>query len=88
QRGFWVNGVPDFAGYAVELCKFVLSDRAANITCPTAITQDATDPLAKNAGVLFDALGATTKTLIKFSESDGSGGHCETLNRSLYHQRV
>lgn len=88
QRGFWVNGVPDFAGYAVELCKFVLSDRAANITCPTAITQDATDPLAKNAGVLFDALGATTKTLIKFSESDGAGGHCETLNRSLYHQRV
>lgn len=50
--------------------------------------QDATDPLAKNAGVLFNALGATKKTLIEFSEGDGAGGHCETLNRSLYHQRV
>jgi pimeloyl-ACP methyl ester carboxylesterase len=88
QRGFWVNGVPDFASYAVEMCRFVVSDRASRITCPTVVTRALADPLAKNADKLFEAIGSSKKVLIEFTDDDGAGGHCETLNRSLYHQRV
>ena len=88
QRGFWVNGATDFAAYAVNMCDFTLSDRAAAITCPTLLTKAAGDPLAANAGLLFDAVGAANKVLVEFTEEDGVGGHCETLNRSIYNQRV
>ena len=88
QRGFWVNGVPDFASYAVEMCRFVVSDRASRIICPTVVTRALADPLAKNADKLFEAIGSSKKVLIEFTDDDGAGGHCETLNRSLYHQRV
>lgn len=88
SRGFWVNGVRDFAEYAVEMCNYTISDRAANITCPTLITKAEGDMLAANAGLLFDAVSATTKVLIEFTAADGAGGHCETENRSVYNQRV
>ena len=87
-RGFWVNGVSNFAEYAVNMCDYTLSDRAANITCPTLITKAEGDPLGANAGLLFDAVGATKKDLIEFTAADGVGGHCETENRSVYNQRV
>ncbi len=88
QRGFWVNGVTNFADYAVDMCNFKLSDRADKITCPTLITKAAGDPVAANAGLLFDAVGSEKKTFVEFTEADGAGGHCETLNRSLYNQRL
>lgn len=87
-RGFWVNGVNNFAEYAVAMCDYTISDRAANITCPTLITKAEGDMLAANAGLLFDAVGANNKVLVEFSASDGAGGHCETENRSVYNERV
>ena len=88
RRGFWVNGVSNFADYAVGMCDYTLSDRASNITCPTLVTEAVGDPVAANARLLFDAVGAQKKSFIEFSEADGAGGHCETLNRSLFNQRV
>ena len=53
RRGFWVNGVSNFADYAVGMCDYTLSDRASNITCPTLVTEAVGDPVAANARLLF-----------------------------------
>jgi pimeloyl-ACP methyl ester carboxylesterase len=87
QRGFWVHGVNSLQALAAEIDKFELSSVAANISCPTLLTAAEGDPIAAGARKLYGALRCS-KTLIEFTDAEGSGGHCESLARSLYHQRV
>ena len=58
-----------------------------NITCPTLVTQSEGDPIAAFATRLHTELRCR-KELVTFTTAEGAGGHCETLARSLYHQRV
>jgi pimeloyl-ACP methyl ester carboxylesterase len=87
QRGFWVHGVNSLYDLAREMSRFEISPVAQNITCPTLLTAVEGDPVAANAQTLFDALRCP-KTIIHFTLAEGSGGHCEALARSLFHQRV
>lgn len=83
QRGFWTNGAPDLPSFLAEMAKWKLEpDEVAAIRCPTLVTSAESDPVASNAKDLYDAL-TCPKTFIQFSDADGAGMHCETLNRSM-----
>ena len=66
---------------------FIEKIGARQITCPTLLTAAEGDPTASAAEKLFSALEVSRKKLACFTHADGAGGHCEALNRSLYHQR-
>ncbi|WP_321473099.1 alpha/beta fold hydrolase [uncultured Paludibaculum sp.] len=87
QRGMWVHGVNSLFALVKEVVRFEISPVAGAISCPTLLTAADGDPLGRGAQKLYDALRCP-KTLLHFAASDGGGGHCETLARSLYHQRV
>ncbi|MGH3321004.1 MAG: hypothetical protein ACRDN9_12620 [Streptosporangiaceae bacterium] len=44
--------------------------------------------MAAGACTLLDAIGADRKTLMRLTDAEGAGGHCEGTARRLYHQRV
>jgi pimeloyl-ACP methyl ester carboxylesterase len=87
QRGTWVHGVTTLFDELAALSQFELSFVAGNIACPTLLTASEGDPTAANVQKLFDAIKTPT-TIVKFTEAEGAGGHCEALARTLYHQRV
>jgi len=87
DRGLWVNGVETLFDYFVSMLGFELSSVASEIACPALLTQAEGDPIAAGAQRLHDAI-TTEKALVHFTQAEGAGGHCETMARSLYHQRV
>jgi alpha-beta hydrolase superfamily lysophospholipase len=87
QRGFWVHGVDNLRDYLASAELFTMEGRAEFIRCPTLITQAENDALSAGAGAFFDAL-CCPKTLMRFTASEGAGGHCEMQNRSLLNRRV
>jgi alpha-beta hydrolase superfamily lysophospholipase len=87
RRGFWVHGVDNLRAYLASAELFTMKGRAELIQCPTLITQAESDPLSAGAPAFFEALRCP-KTLMRFTEQEGAGGHCEMGNRSLLNRRV
>lgn len=88
KRGFWVQGVSNLEDFIKVMSSFKISDIAQNINCPTLITMPEGDAIAQKAEQLYNAIKVENKKLIHFAQSEGSGGHCEIMSRSLYYQRV
>lgn len=86
QRGFWVHGVSDFAGYLKAAGAFTLDGRAQDIRCPALLTMAEDDSRAMTAQQVYDALTGP-KTLMRFTAAEGAGDHCEMMNRSLLNRR-
>ena len=57
------------------------------VRCPTLITWAESDPVAGFAEKLYEALSCP-KTLIRFTNAEGAGEHCEMNARTLFHQRT
>lgn len=87
QRGFWVNGASDFAGFLDKVGQFALGDRVGQIRCPTLLTYAENDHLNHHVDEVFSQLKCR-KSLIRFTAEEGAGDHCELMNRSLLNQRV
>jgi alpha-beta hydrolase superfamily lysophospholipase len=87
QRGLMVHGVDTLMDYMRACVDYRLSDRVADIRCPTLVTQAESDPVAAYAERLYGALNGP-KTLIRFSAAEGAGDHCEASARSVYFQRA
>ncbi len=87
QRALWVHGVDSFFDYVAAAVEYELSSVVAGISCPTMLTAAEGDPTAAGAELLYEAL-QVPKVLVRFSEAEGAGGHCETMARALYEQRV
>jgi dienelactone hydrolase len=87
QRGLWVHGCASLFEYFAAMLAYEISPVAAKIACPTVVTMADDDPIARGAPQLFDALSGK-KTLIRFRTREGAGGHCQSMARSLYHQRT
>jgi pimeloyl-ACP methyl ester carboxylesterase len=87
QRGFWVHGVSTLGEYLKATDPFTLEGRLDAISCPTALTAAGTDPLARSADQVHEALSCP-KTLLRFAAAEGAGDHCEMRNRTLLDQRV
>jgi hypothetical protein len=60
---------------------------AGRIQCPTLLTVAERDPLSAHAQDLYDAL-VCPKVLVRFSDAEGAGDHCEAGNRALFAQRT
>lgn len=88
DRGMLVHGTESLYETLAEMCRFTVSDVAADIACPTLLTMNDGDPASADARVLFDALTVERKELISFTAAEGAAGHCEGAGRRLYHQRV
>ncbi|HST38004.1 MAG TPA: alpha/beta fold hydrolase [Conexibacter sp.] len=88
DRGMLVHGRATLYETLAEMCRFTVSDVAADIACPTLLTMNDGDPASRGAQILFDALTVEQKTLMPFTGAEGASGHCEGAGRRLYHQRV
>ena len=86
QRAFWVHGIDSLADYLRIAKDYELSSVVDRIRCPTLVTQAENDPVSRFAGRLYEALRCP-KELLRFTEADGAGDHCEAMARSLFHQR-
>jgi alpha-beta hydrolase superfamily lysophospholipase len=87
QRGLWVHGKDTLFDYLADVMRYELSSVAWNIKCPTLLTAAEGDPASAGAAKLFEAVAADRKALIRFTEAEGAGGHCEGTARRLFHQR-
>jgi pimeloyl-ACP methyl ester carboxylesterase len=87
QRGFWVNGADSLFDYFVKMLDYELSPVASQISCPALIAQAEGDSTAAGAKQLYDAI-TPEKLFVTFTKAEGAGGHCETMARSLFNQRV
>lgn len=87
QRGFWVHGVADLAGFLAAANAFTLEGRIENIRCPALLTKAEADQLSGTADRVYAAM-TCPKTLMPFTVAEGAGDHCEMMNRSLLNRRV
>ena len=87
QRNLWVHGLDSMMDFVRITPQYSVSDRADDIRCPTLITWAENDPVAGDAEKLYEAL-TSQKTLLRFTNEEGAGGHCEMSARTLFHQRA
>ena len=87
QRGYWVMGASDLASFLAAVSAFSMKGRSELIRCPVLGTTTEGDPLAVSAESLLAQMRCPT-TLIRFTNAEGAGGHCEMLNRPLLNERI
>ncbi|MDT5323927.1 MAG: hypothetical protein QOF25_1079 [Mycobacterium sp.] len=61
---------------------FTLEDVAADIRCPTLLTEGEGD-FASQSQLIYDHLRCE-KHLKRFTEAEGGGGHCEGFGTTLF----
>ena len=86
QRAFWVHGIDSLADYLRVAKDYELSSVVDRIRCPTLVSKAENDPVSRFAERLHDALRCP-KELLRFTDAEGAGDHCEAMARSLFHQK-
>jgi dienelactone hydrolase len=81
------HGTATLRGYVRALSDFTLAGRAAQIRCPTLITEAEGDFAAGGSRRLYDLL-TCPKQYRQFTEADGAGGHIEGLAQQLWNGYV
>jgi dienelactone hydrolase len=81
------HGTATLRGYVRALSDFTLAGRAAQIRCPTLITEAEGDFAAGGSRRLYDML-TCPKQYRQFTEADGAGGHIEGLAQQLWNGYV
>jgi len=71
------------AAYVHALLSFTLEDRAADITCPTLVTEGEGDFVGGQSRRLYELL-TCAKEFRPFSEAEGTGGHIEGLGQQVW----
>jgi pimeloyl-ACP methyl ester carboxylesterase len=87
RRGMWTHGADTPYDYILLMQDYTLQGHAEHIQCPTLVCHADHDDVAMYARQLFDKL-TCPKTFISFTSVEGAGEHCESGNRSLFHQRA
>jgi alpha-beta hydrolase superfamily lysophospholipase len=79
----WVMGTTDMDSALEKVKAFKLAGVAQQIRCPTLIVHGENDTIVpvKWAHALYDAVGASKKTLKVFTPADGGSEHCHGDNR-------
>jgi dienelactone hydrolase len=73
------HGVSTVRAYFVEMLTYSNAATAAQITCPSYVTDNETDPVSTGQGkLLFDQLRCP-KEFRLFTKSEGAEGHCEGM---------
>jgi dienelactone hydrolase len=81
------HGTATLRGYVRALSDFTLAGRAAQIRCPTLITEADGDFAGGGSRRLYDLL-TCPKQYRQFTEADGAGGHIEGLAQQLWNGYV
>jgi pimeloyl-ACP methyl ester carboxylesterase len=87
QRAFWVHGIDSLSEYMRISQDYSLKEVAGHIRCPTLLTWAESDPLSWNAERIYGSLRCP-KEMIRFTDVEGAGDHCEAKARTLFHQRA
>ena len=87
QRAFWVHGIDSLSEYAHISRDYSLKEAAGRIRCPTLLTSAESDSLSWNAERIYGSLRCP-KEMIRFTDAEGAGDHCEAKARALFHQRA
>jgi pimeloyl-ACP methyl ester carboxylesterase len=73
------HGVHTVREYFSEMIRYTNADTVSQVSCPTFVTDNATDEVSSGQGkVLFDHL-ACTKQFRLFTKAEGAEGHCEGM---------
>ena len=75
-------GTTTIGDFLRKQLEFTLADVAADIRCPTLLTEGEGD-FAAQGELLFENL-TCERRLTTFSEAEGAGGHCEGLGSTLF----
>jgi pimeloyl-ACP methyl ester carboxylesterase len=88
-HGQYVMGVDSPRAFFASYLDYTLADGIAEqITCPTLVCDAATDIFFDGQPqLLFDHL-TCRKTLLKFTEEEGAGAHCQTGAQRLAFARI
>ncbi|HEX5850742.1 MAG TPA: alpha/beta fold hydrolase [Rubrobacter sp.] len=87
QRAFWVHGIDSLAEYVHISQYYSLKEAAGRIRCPTLLTLAESDPLSWNAERIHESLRCP-RELVRFTNAEGAGDHCEGKARPLFHRRA
>lgn len=87
QRGPMVHGVSSLQGYLAAALAFDTRGLLDRIACPAFIGCEESDPLARGAPAVYEALQCP-KLLARFTAAEGAGDHCAMSGRSLFLARM
>lgn len=87
NRGMLVHGYSTPLEYIRGYAPYTLEGLADRITCPTLVAQAENDTRASQAEELYYAL-TCPRQLVRFSNAEGAGEHCEAGADSLFAQRI
>jgi pimeloyl-ACP methyl ester carboxylesterase len=87
RRGMLTHGTASAWDYLVDAARYEQEDIIGNISCPTLVCDAENDDISAYSKKFFDLLRCEKKYL-RFSADEGSGEHCVSGNRSLFHERV
>ncbi|UZF57732.1 alpha/beta hydrolase [Gordonia polyisoprenivorans] len=78
------HGVRTVADYLAELTTYTMTDRAADIGCPTVIMESPGDPVGGHGAALYNALAVEHKTISTPAAGTGIAGHCGGLGQKAW----
>jgi pimeloyl-ACP methyl ester carboxylesterase len=81
------HGAPSPWDYILDSRRYDEEEMVGRIACPTLVCEPAGDPYAFQTRRFYDLLSCD-KTYARFEMEEGSGAHCVTGNRALFHERV
>jgi pimeloyl-ACP methyl ester carboxylesterase len=87
RRGMLAHGLGTPWDYFLEARRYEQEDVIGQITCPTLICEPVGDEYTSQTERFFELLQCE-KTRVRFEVEEGSGAHCVTGNRALFHERV
>jgi hypothetical protein len=87
RRNLMAHGLSDPLEYFKIAPQYSLKGIEDRITCPTFVCSAEDDDLSIDARKLYDAL-ACPKRYYQFPSAEGSGQHCESGARTLFHQHA
>ena len=73
--------------YFVDAARYEQENIIGNISCPTLVCDAENDDISAFSKTFFDLLRCA-KDYLRFTSEEGSGEHCISGNRSLFHERV
>jgi Alpha/beta hydrolase family len=87
RRNLMAHGLSDPLEYFKIAPQYSLKGIEDRITCPTFVCSAEDDDLSTDARKLYDAL-TCPKRYYQFPSAEGSGQHCESGARTLFHQHA
>ena len=78
------HGVSSVRAYCEDMLRYSNAETAAQITCPTFVTDNETDPVSTGQGHLLYEHLTCPKEFRLFTKADGAEGHCEGMASTVF----